>query len=79
MNKSIIKALNLTEEQIEKFKHLERQEETLKEALEAARVHKSAAARILAAADLTKIEPASVGILTEQIREKWADFIIDKE
>lgn len=73
-----LRELNLSEEQLKKYKELEKREKLLRDSLKKCKVHSSAIERIISKSDLSKVDPENIEALEEYIKETWSDFIISK-
>ena len=69
--------LNLTEEQLQKYKELERKERALTTELQKCKVHRSAIPKIIQSSDLNKVDLENLEALDEAIRNEWKEFIFD--
>lgn len=77
MNEKSLKELNLTEDQLMKFKELEHKETALRSALRRCKVSNMAIDKIVAKSDVSKVDTDNIGALEEDIKEMWKDFIYD--
>lgn len=75
LSKKNLKELNLSDEQLKKFREFERSEKILRTALRACKVHPSAIDGIISRSDLSKVTEDSEA-LRESIRTDFADFIL---
>lgn len=78
LSKKTREALKFTEEQEQIYKSLERNERVLKACLYDCNVSSKIIEKIIAAADLSNVDPENTEALKEDIKEKWKDFIINK-
>ena len=69
--------LNLTEEQLQKYKELERKEKALTMELQKCKVYRSAIPKIIQSSDLNKVDLENLEALDEAIRNEWKEFIFD--
>ena len=76
MNEKSIKSLNLTEEQLEKFRELKKKEMILERELRNCNVSRNAIPKIIEKSDLNNIDLENISGLDEEIRNEWKDFII---
>lgn len=77
LSDSIIDKLNLSQEQREIYKEIEKKEVNLRRALGRCGVHHTAIDKIINKTDFDKI-PDDDAMLDSIIQETWADFIIKK-
>ena len=74
-----INELNLSEEQLMKYKELLHKENILRSALIRCGVHPTAVEKITRSSDLKRVDPNNIEALEEDIRQTWSDLIIKKE
>lgn len=77
MNETSLRELNLTEEQLKKYKELEKKENVLRTELQRCKVTRNAIPHIIAKSDLNKVDLEHIEALDEAIRNEWKEFIFD--
>ena len=73
-----VKDLNLSEEQMQIYNNLERKEKALKESLLRCGIRGEPVNKIIASADLNKVNEKDPDLLDSMVREEWGLFIINK-
>ena len=79
MNEKSIKSLNLTEEQLEKFRELAHKEEVLRSVLDDCNLVKGVYKHIMRTSDLTKVDDSNLEALKEAIKTEYKDYIVDRK
>ena len=77
MNAKSLSGLNLTDEQMKKYKELEHKEKLLRRELRHCKVSNNAIDSIVNSSDLNKVDENNLEALDEAIRNEWKDFIFD--
>ena len=77
MNEASLKELNLTEEQLQKYKELQKKEEILRLELQKCKVTRNAIPHIIAKSNISKVDTQNIEALDEAIRNEWKEFIFD--
>ena len=70
--------LNLTEDQMKKYRNFEQRERMFRSILKKCGVHHSAIDKIILKSDLNKIDMNNLEALEEDVKDTWSDFIVKK-
>ena len=74
-----LEELQLSEEQLAKYKEFEEKEHLLRRTLIKCKICNSAIDPIIKRSDLNKVDPEKMEALEEEIKNKWGDYKIFEE